>query len=82
MNLIGESFRHDFESDDEEGLEPSDRAHAFLVTLLGGVDDFLQDRVFARKDECEEQSDGLTSIKVVSASSPIETAPSSSISAV
>lgn len=58
IRLVGVSFRHDFESigEDDETLEARQRARAFLTTLLGGVDTFLQERLFSREPEKGSES--------------------------
>jgi len=49
VSIVGQSFRHDFDSivDDGEAVEPSAKAREFLTVLLGGVDEFLSQRVFS-----------------------------------
>lgn len=53
ISLIGGSFRHDFDSESQDdGFKgPSDKAKEFLTTLLGGVDEFLEERVVLDRDD-------------------------------
>jgi DNA phosphorothioation-dependent restriction protein DptH len=58
ISLIGDSFRHDFDSisDDDEYLHSSERAFDFLNALLGGLDDFLEERVLGNVEDSDSDS--------------------------
>lgn len=55
--FVGEHFRHDFDSvSEEEVVESGTRARDFLVALLGGVDQFLQERVLLDLSDTGEET--------------------------